>query len=72
MDSTLLTKPEVAKRCGVSLRTVNYWIAQKRIGFVKIGHAIRVLQSDLDDFIQRHRIGTPPRERTRCVGSPIV
>ena len=29
-------------------------------GFVKIGHAIRVLQSDLDDFIQRHRIGTPP------------
>lgn len=61
MNPILLTKPEVAKRCRVSLRTVDNWVERKLIGFVKIGYNIRILQTDLDDFIQRHRIGAPQR-----------
>jgi excisionase family DNA binding protein len=53
----LLTKADVANQAQNSMRTVSYWIATRQLAYVKLGRAVRILQSDFDAFIKSHRIG---------------
>jgi excisionase family DNA binding protein len=41
LSSALLTKQELAKLCRVHLRTVDSWIFQRKIPFLKVGRAVR-------------------------------
>lgn len=52
----LLKKREAAVILRVGLRTLDAWISRQTIPFIKIGAAVRFLRSDLDAFIQKHRV----------------
>jgi excisionase family DNA binding protein len=41
LSSALLTKQELATLCNVHLRTVDTWIFQRKIPFLKVGRAVR-------------------------------
>ena len=63
-DSTaLLTKRELAAKFHVCIRTVDSWVNRKLIGYIKIGNSVRFTPSDVEAFIQKHRIGAPCRRR---------
>lgn len=55
-DKALWTKSDVAERLGVTVRTINNWIAQNRIAYIKIGRNVRFRPSDVEDYIQRNTI----------------
>ena len=46
-----MTPLEVAEQIGVSDQTIYNWIKEKRIGALKMGHRLRIRQSELDRFI---------------------
>lgn len=50
---SLLAVCDVAKQCQVAERTVRRWISDKKLRAVKLGHLVRVWQSDLDKFTGR-------------------
>jgi excisionase family DNA binding protein len=58
-SAALLTKRELAAKCRVCIRTVDSWINRKLIGYIKVGHSVRFTPSDVEAFIQKHRIGDP-------------
>jgi len=53
----LLSKQRAAQRLGISLRSLDYRINARTIPFVRIGRLIKFIPSDLDRFVQSHRIG---------------
>jgi excisionase family DNA binding protein len=54
-DSKLLRPPQVATYLGVSRAKAYQLIAQGDIPAVRIGRLVRVLRSDLDQFVERQR-----------------
>lgn len=52
---SLLTTPEAAKRLGVSKRTLQQLLAERKIGFVKFGRNVRFSHADIQGFIDSHR-----------------
>jgi excisionase family DNA binding protein len=52
----LLTIPEAASRLGTTQRFVRRLIAERRIGYVKIGRFVRFTVADIDDFIAAGRV----------------
>lgn len=56
-DDRLLTPSEVAKRLGVSRATIWRWLKNKLLTFYLLpGGQIRINESDLEDFIEKHRL----------------
>ena len=57
LSSALLTKQELATLCSVHLRTVDSWIFQRKIPFLKVGRAVRfdrrAVEKALSKFIIR-------------------
>jgi len=53
----LLKKKDVAEQKNVCVRTVDYWLARGWLPYIKIGRAVRIAQSDADEFDQAHKIG---------------
>jgi excisionase family DNA binding protein len=53
----LLSKTQAAQRLGVSVRNLDYRIKDGSIPFVKIGRLLKFIPSDLERYIQAHRIG---------------
>jgi len=55
------TLDEVAERLKVNRRTVNRWIENGNLNAIRFGAsprgAIRITESDLQEFIQRRRTG---------------
>ena len=53
-----LSKREAAKYLGISLRTLDYWTAEKppRVGYVKLGNEKRFILTDLDRFKEAHTV----------------
>ncbi len=47
----------IAEHLDVSQRTVRRWIASGELVAHKLGRAVRVSDSDLRDFLARHRNG---------------
>jgi excisionase family DNA binding protein len=54
-DTKLLRPPQVATYLGVSRAKAYQLIAQGDIPAVRIGRLVRVLRSDLDEFVERQR-----------------
>ena len=56
-DRKLVTKPELAARYGVVVRTVDNWIAERRVPFLKIGRKmVRFDPVECDAALQRFKI----------------
>jgi excisionase family DNA binding protein len=54
-ESGLITVQEAAKFLAVSTSTLYGWVYQRRIPFVKVGHALRFERAELQRFIQSNR-----------------
>lgn len=52
-----LSKKEVAKRIGVSYRTITDWMADKRIPHLKVGSVVRFEWSDVERALSKYRVG---------------
>jgi Helix-turn-helix domain len=56
-DAVLWTKDDLIRRTRFSLRSVDYWIEKGQLPYVKIQRGVRFIPSDVEKFIQSHRIG---------------
>lgn len=54
--SPLLTVDQVAEQLGTPTRFVRRLIAQRRIGFCRVGRYVRISANDLSDFIEAGRV----------------
>ena len=54
-----LTLADVRERFGVSRSTVWRWQAERGLKIVKIGGVVRVRESDLREFLERHMPAIP-------------
>jgi excisionase family DNA binding protein len=52
----LLKTTEAARALGLGKRTLAELIAERKIGFIKIGRSVRFAPEDLDAFVERQRI----------------
>jgi excisionase family DNA binding protein len=58
----LVTLNEAAEQLGVSLAAVRDWRFQRKyLDFVKVGRAVRVLQTSIEKLIERQTV--PAREK---------
>jgi excisionase family DNA binding protein len=70
--SPLLTVDEVAERLGTPTRFVRRLIAQRRIGFCRVGRYVRIGAGDLADFIDSGRVDpASPNTNGRGTGSSL-
>ncbi|HJY53426.1 MAG TPA: helix-turn-helix domain-containing protein [Candidatus Udaeobacter sp.] len=56
-SENLLSKTQAAQRLGVSVRNLDYRVKDGSIPFVKIGRLLRFIPSDIEKFIEAHKIG---------------
>lgn len=61
MAAKLLTVKQSADQLGLSPRTVWAWIYARKLGIVRLGRAVRVPQSAIDELIEAGSI--PARVR---------
>lgn len=57
MPAKLLTVQESADQLGLSARTIWGWIYERKVEVVRLGRAVRIKQSSLDELIEQ---GTTP------------
>ncbi len=60
MTMTLLTVAQAAERLGLKPATIRFWIWRRKIRFVRIGRAVRIPESTVQEIIER---GTVPARR---------
>ena len=53
---SLLTIPEAAARLGAPTRFVRRLVAERRIGFTKVGRYVRFTSADIEAFIAAGRV----------------
>jgi excisionase family DNA binding protein len=56
-SNNLLDKIETAERLRISLRTLDNRIKAGTIPFVRLGKLVRFIPSDIEKFIEAHKIG---------------
>ncbi len=56
-SQSLLDKIQAAERINISLRNLDNRIKAGTIPFVKIGRLVRFIPSDIERFIEAHKIG---------------
>jgi excisionase family DNA binding protein len=59
VEDTPMTVKEVAARLGISAYTVRTWLGQRRLGFIRLGRAIRVPPSEVKRVL--HEGLVPPK-----------
>lgn len=47
---------EAAKALGISVHTVRSWIARHRIGYLKLGRAVRIPQTEIDRILRESAV----------------
>lgn len=55
-DKYILTPEEAAEFLGVSLRTIRYWVAQRKVPYFHLGRFIRFKPTDLTAFLESGRV----------------
>ena len=60
-----LTVPETARATGFSENYLRLLIARHTIPHVRVGRAIRVMVSDLERFLEQHRVSMDAGHRDR-------
>lgn len=72
--SSLLTKAEAAAYLGIAPRTLDDWRTAGAIACIERPGYVRFLRTDLEDFLQRHRIeprkATPFKARISAAKNP--
>ena len=58
----ILTVGEAARLAKVSVPTVRRWTRTGRLAHIKLGRAVRVLRSDIHEFVLQHRVCTATRK----------
>lgn len=58
--SNLLTVQEAAAELGLAAITIRVWLAQRRMGHVKLGRSVRIPASEVSKIIEK---GFVPAER---------
>ena len=61
------TVPEAARALGVSVHTIRAWIAQRRIGYLKLGRSVRIPQAEIDRVLRDAAVPAAPHG---AVGTP--
>jgi excisionase family DNA binding protein len=56
-SNSLLDKIQTAERLNISLRTLDNRIKAGAIPFVRLGKLVRFIPSDIERFIEAHKIG---------------
>jgi excisionase family DNA binding protein len=56
-SNSLLDKIQTAERLNISLRTLDNRIKAGAIPFVRLGKLVRFIPSDIEKFIEAHKIG---------------
>ena len=56
-NDNLLSKQEAAQRLSISLRNLDNRIKAGSIPFVRLGRLVRFVPSDIEKFIEAHKIG---------------
>jgi excisionase family DNA binding protein len=56
-SQSLLDKIQAAERINISLRNLDNRIKAGTIPFVKIGRLVRFIPSDIEKFIEAHKVG---------------
>ena len=65
----LVTLPEAAEQLGVTLAAIRDWrFRRKHLDFVKVGRAVRVLQSSIENYIDKQ---TVPAAHTKKCGLQV-
>lgn len=54
-SKTYYSKQELSLELGVSIRTIDNWIASGLISYSKIGRRVIFSRSDVEDFMQRNK-----------------
>jgi excisionase family DNA binding protein len=52
----LVTVSEAARSLGLAQVTLRAWIAQRRIGVVRLGRAVRIPLTEIDRLIERSTV----------------
>ena len=55
--SGLWNKQQAAAYLGIAVNTLNHWICDRKIVFVKMGALVKFRKTDLDRFIARNTHG---------------
>ncbi len=55
-DKKYFSKLELSNDLGVSLRTIDSWIASGIISYSKIGRRVIFSKEDIDEFVKRNKI----------------
>jgi excisionase family DNA binding protein len=55
-------KQQAADYLGVAVSTLNHWICDRKVVFVKLGRLVKFRQNDLDRFIARNVHGKQPSQ----------
>lgn len=61
MVEDTLNYEEAARELNIATATLQRWVQQRKIRFLKIGKFVRFRRSDLEEFIQRNTV--EPRGR---------
>ena len=59
------TVPETAAALGVSIHTIRAWIAQHRLGYLKLGRAVRIPQSEIERVLRDAAVPAMPSVKAR-------
>ena len=51
----MLTKPEVAKYFGVTVRTLENWMTQGYVPYIRFGRAVRFSLADVQRHVEKHQ-----------------
>ena len=62
--SGLWNKQQAANYLGIAVNTLNHWICDRRIPFIKMGSLVKFRKADLDRFIARNVRGKLNRKET--------
>ncbi|MFZ4597697.1 MAG: helix-turn-helix domain-containing protein [Terrimicrobiaceae bacterium] len=62
LQDTVRTRHETATLLRLSIRTLDYLIARREIGFCKVGAKLLFRPSDIESFLTRHAI--TPRDNS--------
>jgi excisionase family DNA binding protein len=60
----LMTIPQVAHELGLSPHTVRSWMAQRRIGYFRLGRSVRIDRSEIQRILNEGHCSPVCRSRT--------
>jgi excisionase family DNA binding protein len=53
---TPLTVQEAATSLGLSVHTIRAWIAQRKIGYIRLGRAVRISPSEIERILRESTV----------------